>query len=126
MMGVQLLEIAGQQMAVLPVADYQRLIKIAEDRLDVTTAIAAEQRRTEGTAEYLPASMVNRILDGESALTVWREHRGMTTKQLSEKAGFGPSMIRKVESGLRKGTLSFWKAMASALNVLPDDIMPFE
>ena len=125
-MGVQLLEIAGQQMAVLPMADYQRLVEIAEDRADIAAAIVAEQRRSEGTVEYLPSAMVNRILDGESALMVWREHRGLSVTQLAAKSDFGPSMIRKVESGLRQGTFPFWKAMASALRVMPEDIMPIE
>jgi ribosome-binding protein aMBF1 (putative translation factor) len=126
MMGVQRLEIAGQQMAILPMADYQRLVEIAEDRADIVAAIAAEQRRNEGAVEYLPSSMVNQILDGENALMVWREYRGYSVNHLSEKSGFGPSMIRKVESGSRQGTFPFWKAMALALDVLPEDIMPIE
>lgn len=124
-MGAQKLEIAGKMMVVVPIEDYQRLLEIAEDREDVAAAADAERRRNEGM-EYLPSAMVNRILDGENALRVWREHRGLTIADLAEKSGYGYSMISKIESGSRQGTISFWKAAAAALNVLPDDIMSVE
>ncbi|MEO6716206.1 MAG: helix-turn-helix transcriptional regulator [Novosphingobium sp.] len=124
-MGVQILEIAGQKMAVLPVADFQRLLEIAEEREDIAAAEDAERKRSEGM-EYLPSSMVNRILDGENALRVWREYRGLTVADLSEKSGYGYSMISKIETGARQGTVSFWNAAAAALNVVPDDIMPVD
>ena len=122
-MGVQILEIGGRKMAVLPVEDYQRLVDIAEDRDDIAAAADAERRRNEGM-EYLPASMVNRILDGENALRVWREYRGMTISELAEKSGYGYSMISKIETGARQGTVALWNAVAIALKVLPEDIMP--
>jgi predicted transcriptional regulator len=125
-MGVQILEIAGQKMAVLPVEDYERLVELAEDREDIEAAADAERRRNEGSVEYLPASMVDRILDGENALRVWREYRGMTISELAARSGYGYSMISKVESGARQGTVALWKALATALNVLPEDIMPVD
>ena len=124
-MGVQILEIGGRKMAVVPVEDYQRLVELAEDREDIAAAADAERRRNEGM-EYLPASMVNRILDGENALRVWREHRGLTISDLAEKSGYGYSMISKVESGARQGTVALWNAIAKALKVLPEDIMPVD
>jgi len=122
-MGVQIIEIGGRKMAVLPVEDYQRLAEIAEDREDIAAAADTERRRKEGM-EYLPAGMVNRILDGENALRVWREYRGMTMAELAEKSGYGYSMISKVEAGSRQGTVALWNAVAAALKVLPEDIMP--
>ena len=124
-MGVQILEIAGKKMAILPVEDFQRLLEVAEDREDVAAAIDAERRRGEGM-EYLPAAMVDRILDGENALRVWREFRGLTVAELAEKSGYGYSMISKVEAGSRQGTVALWNALATALNVAPDDVMPVD
>jgi len=122
-MGVQFLEIGGRKMAVLPVEDYQRLVEVAEEREDIAAAADAERRRNEGM-EYLPASMVNRIVDGENALRVWREYRAMTIKELAEKSGYGCSMISKIETGTRQGTVALWNAIAKALMVLPEDVMP--
>ena len=123
-MGAQILEIGGRKMAVLPVEDYERLLELAEDREDIAAAADAERRRNEGSVEYLPADMVNRILDGENALRVWREHRRLSIADLAEKSGYGYSMISKVEAGTRQGTVALWKALATALKVLPEDIMP--
>ena len=122
-MGAQILEIGGKKLAVLPIEDYQRLLEIAEDREDLALAADAERRRDEGE-EYLPARMVDRILDGENALRVWREYRGLNIAELAEKSGYGYSMVSKIETGTRQGTVAFWKAVAVALNVTPDDIMP--
>ena len=96
-MGAQILEIGGKMLAVLPFEDYQRLLEIAEDREDIVEAADAERRRKEGE-EYLPASMVDRILDGENALRVWREYRGLKIAQLAEQSGYGYSMISKIET----------------------------
>jgi ribosome-binding protein aMBF1 (putative translation factor) len=123
-MGAQILEIGGRKMAVLPVEDYERLVELAEDREDIAAAADSERRRNEGSVEYLSASMVNRILDGENALRVWREYRGMSISELAEKSGYGHSMISKIEGGTRQGTVALWNALAAALKVLPEDIMP--
>lgn len=125
-MGAQIVEIAGQKMAVLPVEDYERLVELAEDREDIAAAEDAERRRNDGSMEYLPASMVDRILDGQNALRVWREYRGLSIPELAEKSGYGYSMISKVETGKRQGTVALWNALAKALKVLPEDIMPVE
>jgi ribosome-binding protein aMBF1 (putative translation factor) len=124
-MGAQKLDIAGQQMVVLPAADYERLIALVEDREDLAAAIDSERRREEGM-EYLPASMVDRIIDGENALRVWREYRGLSITDLAEKSGFGYSMITKIENGQRQGKLGFWRAVAAVLNVMPEDVMPLD
>ena len=96
-MGAQILEIGGKKLAVLPIEDYQRLLEIAEDREDLALAADAERRRDEGE-EYLPARMVDRILDGENALRVWREYRGLNIAELAEKSGYGYSMVSKIET----------------------------
>jgi antitoxin component HigA of HigAB toxin-antitoxin module len=122
-MGVQILEIAGRKMAVLPMEDYELLVESAEDRDDIAAAVDAERRRDEGM-EYLPATMVNRILDGENALRVWREYRGMTIARLAAESGYGYSMISKVEAGKRQGTVALWTAVATVLGVPAEDVMP--
>ena len=122
-MGAQIVEIAGQKMAVLPIADYERLLDLAEDKADVLAAMRAEERRQEGE-EYLPAEMVDRILAGESALRVWRKYRGMTIRQLSEAVGMGLSFLSEIENSNRRGSPALWRKLAEALNVSADDILP--
>ncbi len=122
-MTVQIVEIAGQKMAMLPIADYERLLDVAEDRSDVLAAMRAEERRQNGE-EYLPAQMADRLIAGESALRVWRKHRGMTLQTLSKAAGIGQSFLSEIENGKRRGAPSLWRKLAEALDVSADDILP--
>ena len=124
-MTVQIVEIAGQKMAMLPIDDYQKLLDIAEDRADVMAALAAEQRRA-GGEEYLPAELVDRIISGESALRVWRQYRGMTAKALADRAGARMATISEIENGKAQGKPVLWRALAEALNVSIDDILPLD
>ena len=122
-MGAQIVEIAGQKMAMLPIADYERLLDLVEDKSDALAAARAEQRRAEGE-EYVPADLVNRIMAGESALRAWRRYRGLTLQQLSGKVGVGGTHLSQMETGHRRGAPILWRRLAEALNVSTDDILP--
>lgn len=122
-MTVQIIEIAGQKMAMLPIADYQRLLDVVENKTDAVAALDAEQRRLAGE-EYLPADLIDRILAGESPLHVWRKHRGMTLVQLGERAGCGSGHLSRIETGERGGTVDLWVKLADALNVSVEDLIP--
>ena len=122
-MGAQIIEIAGQKMAMLPIADYERLLDIAEDKADVATAMQAQQRRDTGE-EYVPMELADKIMAGESALRVWRKHRGRTLKELAAMTGHNQSKLSKLETGAQQGKPSLWRALASALDVSVDDILP--
>lgn len=122
-MAVQFIEIGGEKMAVLPAADYARLVADAEERADLRTALEAEARRDNGE-EYLPAEMIDRLLAGETPLRVWRKHRGMTLETLSRKADISIQYLSEIERGIRVGTIKVWRALADALGLDVDDIAP--
>lgn len=122
-MTVQFVEVAGKRMALLPAEDFERLLEDAEEQRDLADAEAAERARLDG-GEYLPSNMVNRILDGESALRVWRQYRGLSATDLAAKVGVGPSHITHLENGTREGRVTLWRAIAGALRVDIDDILP--
>lgn len=122
-MTVQIVEFSGQRIAMLPIAEYERLLDLAEDRADANAAAKAAQRRSDGE-EYLPAAMVDRLLNGENALKIWRQFRGITQTQLGQRVGVSCGQISYVEKGERRGSPILWRALADALNVTLDDIMP--
>ena len=122
-MTVQIVEIGGRKMAVLPVAEYERLIDIVEDKADVAAATEAERRRIEGE-EFIPAEIVDRILAGESPLRVWRTYRGITLDALAKAAGTSYSLLSRIETGKLQGRPAMWRRLADALNVSADDILP--
>ncbi|MDP9057460.1 MAG: helix-turn-helix transcriptional regulator [Pseudomonadota bacterium] len=122
-MTAQIIEIAGQRMAVMPVADYERLCEAIEDRSDGDSAVVAETRRLAGE-EYISAAMVDRLLAGENPLRVWRQHRGLTLAVLGEQSGVLKSTISELENGKAQGKPVTWRALADALSVMVDDILP--
>lgn len=124
-MTVQIIEIAGQKMAMLPVADYERLVEMAEDQADLAAAERAEKRRLTGE-EYVPFELVNAIINGENALKVWREYRGLSQRELAEAASCRVATISELENGKAQGKPQLWRALATALDVDLDDIVPLD
>ena len=122
-MGAQIVEIAGQKMAVLPVADYERLLELAEDRADEDAAARAEKRRSEGE-EYIPIELTDRILAGEMPLRVWRQYRSLTLDDVAKRVEVTPATVSRLETGVMKGAPAIWRKLAIALDVAVEDILP--
>lgn len=112
----------GERLVVLAEADYQALVEAAEDAEDLATVRRFREKLASGEEELLPAEMVDRILDGENPIRVWREHRGLSVKTLAEKAGITPAYLSQVETGKRDGTVETLKKLAAALDVTLDDL----
>ena len=72
--------------------------------------------------ETVPHELVRRLLAGESPVRVWREHRGLSLRQLTERAGIGVGYLSQIENGARKGTVATLKKIATALDVDLDDL----
>ena len=124
-MTVQIIDIAGQKMAILPEAEYRQLAEMAEDAADIQAAIRAEARAKAGE-EYVPAELVSRLVDGEPPLRVWREYRGLSQQALGEKVGLSKMTISGLETGKRDTSSRNWRLLADALTVDIDDLIPFE
>ena len=122
-MTVQFIEIAGEKLAILPLAQYEQLLEAIEDQEDVAAAERAAQRRADGE-EYLPGEMVHRLVDGENALRVWREYREFSLTQLAQRAGVNKSTLSLLENDKAHGRPATWRALADALTVTVDDILP--
>ena len=122
-MNAEVLTIKGEKFAIIPLAVYEKLIEMIEDAQDVADAKAIEERIARGEGEYMPASVVNAILDGESPVKVYREYRKKTQAELAAEAGLSVDMIKKIESGKSDGSLKSLKAIAKALKVDLEDIV---
>lgn len=122
-MTAQLLEIAGQEMVLLSKAEFARLKEAAESYEDIVAAVDAQKRREAGE-EYVPAEVVNRLLAGESPLKVWRTYRGLTLDGLGKLVGRQASFLGKLEKGQNEGGVRLWQALAEALKVDLDDLLP--
>lgn len=113
---------SGDRMVVIPLAEYERLVEMAEDREDIEAVQAFDAAMARGEEEMIPAEIVNRILDGENKVRLWREHRGMSARELAEKAGVREEDLSRMEAGKRETVIETLRKIATALSVDIDDI----
>ncbi len=107
----------------LPIAEWRLLmeqLEDLEDALDIEKSARDPDRRT------IPAAVVDRLLDDEHPLEVWREHRGLSRADLATVTGLTPGHIGHLETGRRHGTPDALRRFATALDVTVDDLVPIE
>ena len=92
-----------------------------QDVQDYDNAKAALAR---GDDELVPGEVVYAILDGESPIKVWREYRGMSQQETAEGAGISVPYLSQLETNKRKGSIDVLTAIARALRVSLDSIVP--
>ncbi|MBF0283995.1 MAG: helix-turn-helix transcriptional regulator [Magnetococcales bacterium] len=119
-MNVQRIEQDGEAVfAVLPYAEFQSLMEELEELRDAAAFGAARARREEG----FPGAVAQRLLNGESPVKVFREHRGLTQAALAQQCGVAPATISQLESGKRSLSVETLKALARALQVDADMLL---
>ena len=108
--------------AVIPWSKYERLT--SGDAADEDLSDEALYGRAAAEhEESFPIAIVDRIVAGENATRVYRQHRGMTQKEVAEAAGTNPLYLSQIERGIRKGSVSTLSAIAKVLRVRLDDLI---
>ncbi|ARC87128.1 transcriptional regulator [Rhodovulum sp. MB263] len=110
-------------MVTIPRDEYERLREAAEDLEDILAYDRAKADMAAGRAELVPAEFVNRIIDGESPVRVYRDLRGLTQAALAEKAGINRVIVAELETGRKQGSAQTLKKIADALGVTVDDLI---
>jgi DNA-binding Xre family transcriptional regulator len=110
---------SGETLVVLPMAEYESLV----DAADIAAADAVRRNFANGDDEAVPSEIVNRILDGENPVRVWRDHRNLSAKTVAKKAGISPAYLSEIETGKKEGAVSTLKKIAEALRVDLDDLV---
>ena len=108
----------------IPKAEYQRLCAVEEDLADVRTALAVQEGIDAGAEEFVPETVVDRLIDGEPPLRVWREHRGFSQSALARAAETSRVQIVDIEAGRRTGSVHTLRRLADALGIGLDDLVP--
>ena len=106
----------GQKFAILPLIEFERIVKDAEMLADIKAYDAAMAKIENGEDELIPASIIMRRLAGENTVKTWREYRGMTQEQLALEAGVSRAMIAAIEVGHKQGSVTTLKKLTKALN----------
>jgi len=109
----------GEELVLMPLADYEALL----DAADIAAADRIKADIVAGRDELVPGEVVDRLLNGENALKVWREHRGFSGRELAQRAGVSASYLSQIESGTKPGSTTALRKLADALGVQIDDLI---
>jgi DNA-binding XRE family transcriptional regulator len=123
----QIIHTDGEDLVVMTRSDYDALLARAGDEAgeDVLTARiidATDTKIARGEDIALPAAVWEAIEGGEHPVRAIRKHRGLSKKELAQKAGVRQSDVADIESGNKKIAAASLKAIAAALHV-PIDVL---
>lgn len=110
----------GETLVVMSLQDYEELL----DAADVADAHRVLAEIEAGRQEWVPGEIVDRLLDGENRIRVWRDHRGMSGADLAAAAGISAAYLSELESGKKQGSVATLKKLARALHIDLEDIVP--
>jgi DNA-binding XRE family transcriptional regulator len=116
----------GEELVVLSRNDYDLLLRqseLVEDLEDLLAVKAYEARLAAGEEDRIPAEFVDRLIDGENPVRVWREVRGLSAKELAAAAGISAAYISEIETGKKEGSISVLKAISKILRIDLDDLV---
>lgn len=116
----------GDEMVVLSRAEYDALLEAAETLSDIAAYDRFKEKLAAGEEELIPAAFVYRMLDGENPVRVWRDFRGLTSKELASTVGISAAYLSEIETGKKEGSIAVLKAIATVLKVDLDDLVRTE
>lgn len=73
--------------------------------------------------ETIPLAVLDRLLDGEHPLKVFRRYRGLSQKELAERTGLNATYLSQIETRKRGGSTRVYRLLAAALNVDIGDLI---
>lgn len=107
----------GKEFAILPLKEMKKLLADAEMLADVRAYDAAKARLAREDDELIPFEVIERRLNGDYPLKIWREYRGLTQESLARRTRISRAMIAAIETGHKQGAVSTLKKLAKALDV---------
>jgi len=114
---------AGDEMVVLPRADYEALRAAAaaagEDAEDVAIYDGRKAELVAGEDNLLPEAVSRLLLRSNSRLKAIRLWRGMTQTELAKQAGIAQGYLSDMESGRRPVSAEALAVLARKLDVAP-------
>ncbi|WP_336801788.1 helix-turn-helix domain-containing protein [Kaistia sp. MMO-174] len=112
----------GERLVVIPEAEFDAMREAIEDAQDAAAVVEYRRKLAAGEEEQIPSAIVDRILAGENKVRVWRDHRGISARELAVKAALSTAYLSQIETGARAGTIDVMKRIAEALGVTLDEL----
>ncbi|TIM34900.1 MAG: helix-turn-helix transcriptional regulator [Mesorhizobium sp.] len=109
----------GEELVVIPKADYEALLHAAEEALEdaADVAIYDERKADLKTETPLPADVTMEILRGSSRLKALRNWRRLTQAELATTIGVSQGFLSDLESNRRKPSAQTRALLAKALDI---------
>ena len=116
----------GDDLAVLPRSEYDRLVALAAEAQEDAAASRVIRNSSraikEGREVVLPKAVADRLANGDNTVRVLREWRDMIQGELAVAVGISQNYLSEIENGRRKGPAELQKKFARALGV-PMDLL---
>jgi len=124
---VQFIKTAGgEELAILPKSEYERLAKLVADE-DIGTARIVHDARDKIATDrevMVPKAVVDRLAARENPIRVLREWRAMTQVELAAAVGITQGYLSDLEAGKRNGPVALHQKIGQALGVPIDLLLP--
>lgn len=105
---------SGEAIVILPEADFQRLVALAEDATGARTLQASQARLASGADEIPSKSDLDAVRRAPRPLPFWRKRPDMTMAALASLGGITESLLSAMERGERTADLIVYRTLARA------------
>ena len=95
-------------------AEYDALVARNEQLEDIMAALQADD------GSRVPHEIALAVMRGQSAMAAFRQHRGLTLRDLSRTTGISASYLSEIERGVKPGSRNALSSIAAALGVSID------
>jgi DNA-binding XRE family transcriptional regulator len=117
----------GEELAILPRADYEALVAAAsdveEDAVDAAVYDACKAAVANDPKSVLPVEVSALMLRGERLATAIRKWRGLTQQDVAAKLGMGQGTLSDIENGRHRTGANTVSALAKIYDVPEDWLM---
>lgn len=114
---------SGETIVILPEAEFERLVALAEDATDIRTIAASRDRLGTGDDELLTQDDLDRLRAASTPLAFWREKRGLTVSDVAARVRTDETVIVAMEAEEQMGAIDLYRRLATVLGVEVDDIL---
>ena len=97
--------------------EYDALVSRNDELEDRLVALEAD----DGTR--VPHEVALAIIRGQSLILAYRNHQGLTLRDLSDRTGIAASYLSEIERGLKNGSASALAKIAGALGTTIDTLV---
>ena len=101
----------------LPRAEYDALVARNEELEDIIAAQQADD------GSRIPHEIALAVMRGQSPMAAFRQHQGLTLRDLSRETGISPSYLSEIERGVKPGSKAALSRIADALGTSIDALV---